>query len=474
MTVISSKLTTNMGAGGHGDIWTAVGHTDTTVYEKRDQMVKGVATSGKTYCRFRPESRVFFSWKGPRLRIYRKRWEKIRGTRRYRIQFEDTTDYFLRDGRIGISPELKEALLNFTGKDSLTEVWLADYPLMRDLIPAKDVTPFLTRTNIQDFTRDFFGPSRYRKDLVRGVARRGWVVNGGMQNLVLAKAFAPMIPTDWIARKFLDAPEPTMMTLASHLATGADRGYREIRQMLRTATPKQVRRLWGADSFPSLSDTMRLWREIRKVDDEYRLESVSFTDWKTLHDQLAIDQRRIHTRNRPVKYEGKAAEVIGKYFSLDDPRQIEFTQEAAAPADTQVATLTYEIIGTPDTHTLLEWGSAMANCIGSYQDDAVYGDSLLYAVLKEGDMIANVEVAPSGKLRQLVGKYNAKLPQVDHDRIVEAFQRAWPNCADGHYIGKVGAVERRDRGVEFRQVMLADAGAPRRIDLDDLPGWVGF
>ena len=480
MTILSTRLKTKVnyypeGLEGHGDTYQAIGKTDHSVYSMDSFMVRGANKhSGKTYCRFQPNSLVSYSWKSGRLRVFRKSWVRERGgNRRYRIQIEDQTDYVLRDGRYSLSDEVLPALLDFSGKSSFSELILSEYPLLRDLAPARDVTPFLTRSNIQDFTRDFFGPSRYRKDLVRGVAQRGWAIDGGMRSLVIAKAFAPMVPTDWIARKFLDAPEPTMYRLANRINDSSPYGYREIRQMLRTATPKQIRRLWNTEARKVFNDTMRLWKLIRQVDDGYRLEEVAFTDWKTLHDQLAIDQRRIHTRNRKVEYKDKAAEVIGTFHTLQWPEG-GVAAAMAAPNEgiPEVAfqTETYEIVGTPDTHTLLEWGNSMGNCIGGYQDDAVHGGSLLYAVLKDDKMIANVEVSPTGTLRQLVGKYNATLPREDHDPIVEAFKRVWPHCADGHYTGKLQPA-----------VPLGDADRPRdylrywqqpRRDVDGLPEWI--
>ena len=477
MTILSSKLKTKVnyypeGLEGHGDVYEAIGKTDHSIYRMTSAMVRGANKhSGKTYCRFQPDSLVSYSWKSGRLRVFRKSWVRERGgNRRYRIQIEDQTDDVLRDGKWSRSDELVNALLEFRSKSSFSELILSEYPLLRDLAPARDVTPFLTRSNIQDFTRDFFGPSRYRKDLVRGVAQRGWVVGGGMHSLVLAKAFAPMIPTDWIARKFLDAPEPTMYTLAESMNAASLYGYREIRQMLRTATPKQVRRLWNTDRRTLFNDTMRLWRLIRQVDDGYRLEEVSFTDWKTLHDQLAIDQRRIHTRNRKVEYKGKAAGVIGTFHTLQWPEAGPMAAPNEKIPDAVMQVDTYEIVGTPDTHTLLEWGNSMGNCIGGYQDDAVNGHALLYGVLKDGKMIANIEVSPSGHLRQLVGKYNATLPREDHDPIVEAFKRVWPSCADGHYTGKV----RLEFGINVNDL---NAGwppppRPRRVDVDALPVWL--
>lgn len=400
---VGAKFEPNPGdLPGHGAVYETVANSDDTVWLSRATMRRGTAASGKTWCRFKNESMDIFSWRrGNRMRFYRKSMTRNGG------YIYDGTASVIRHALGGkqygggVNDRLVERVLEQRGKSSLSEMVLSEFPLAADIPVARGVTPLLALPNVQEFTRHFFGPSRYRKDLVRGVGKRGWMRDGGIDGLLKMKAYAPFVPVDWIAKALNDAPAPTLysMRFAADMETV---DVRMMRRMFRGATPKQVRRLFYDDATQyDFKDSMRTFAAINQIDAGFKLSELHFSNWKELHDLLPPTLRRLQTRNQEVKYTGTAAELIGVFDE-------------------------YEIIGTPDTHTLMNWGAMMNNCIGGYGSSAVSGRSLLYAVLKDGKMLANMEIRPEGKIAQLVGKHNARLEVADEVKIRERVELVFP------------------------------------------------
>jgi hypothetical protein len=413
--------------GLNGAEYETVGRTDDTVYRSTVTMKVGIATSGKTWRRLIPEEMQCFSWRrGGRMRFYDARWTHTEGRgKRYR-QFVDRTTNLVQ-GYTRPTPRLQEALLEHTSKASLSQVIRSEYPLAVDLPAGRGMTQLLAQPSIQDYTRAFYGSKYYRKDLVRGVANRGWLAVGGNQYLMMTKGFAPLIPTDWIAKGLLDLEEPVFHTLASG-ATDVRHDYRDYRRLLRTASPKQVRMLWrdsaarAAESW-AITDTFRSWDQIRGFDPTYRLDGIVFSDWKTLHDVLAEDRRRIRERNVVIEHSEEWKSLEGQYGE-------------------------YTVLLPKDTHELISWGGQMANCIGGYTYDAIRNSTYLYAVLKGGKMICNMEIMPdrpkggTPELRQMVGKHNSTLSKEDHDAIYAIVNAQFPQRADNYYIGQTAGGER--------------------------------
>lgn len=400
--------------GEVGAEYTTYGRTDDTVYKTTSIMLGDTAASGKIWRRPRLESLVVFSWRrGGRMRVYRKSRVSGRNGRRTHgyIFTDDTTTYLMNN--LTVDPKMEETLLAHTAAKSLRGLAHKEYPLVADFPPEPGITPYLRHNNVQDFTRDFYGPSRYRKDLVRGVANRGWLTAGGARYLLFTKAIAPMIPVDWIAGDLLDMPEPTF----ADLALGRNpRDYRQTRRLLRTASPKQIRALWKDRAALNRhgawleNDTFRSWDQIRLNDPNYRLEDIVFDGWKSLHDILAEDQRRIRTRNQTIKHDKAWAALMGSYGE-------------------------YTVVIPEDTHTLIKWGGQMANCIGGYTSQAVSNHTFLFAVMRGDAMICNMEITPKGELRQMVGKHNSTLSEEDHDAILAIVEGVYGKQR-GQYVGR--------------------------------------
>ncbi len=425
---------------GDGQRYRTVGVGDETVYSTLATMRRGVnAHSGKTWCRFETNSIRSLSWRSGRMRQYyvsfasAEERRRPRGQGRPRKTIHDTTteliELSLRDNaNANMEPEYLSAVLEKTGAKSITDLVLREYPLARDIPAGPGITPLLALPNVQDFTRAYFGKSRYRKDLVRGVGRRGWVAAGGIDHLNIVRAFSSFVPMDWIATHLNDLPEPNVYNMSGSIRFTRSVTAPRARKMLRTTDAKQMRRLLKtlADARDrDVQDTFLVFDAILEKDPSYRLEDLHFSDWKSLHDILPEELRKLKHRNRPVSYEGRAKELIGTFVV---PRPQDSSQSQVA-GDAQFEVDTYEIVGTPDTWTLADWGRDMNNCIGGYAEYAVTGKSLLYAVIKNGKMLANMEISPAnGRIIQLVGKHNARLENRDDEvirsRVADVFPQA--------------------------------------------------
>jgi hypothetical protein len=402
--------------GEPGATYTTLGRTDDTVYAADTVMLGDTTSTGKTWRRPRLQTLDVFSWRrGGRMRLYRKSRIERRNPEAdgSRYHFHDSTNFFLLTSNVN-NDRLEKLLLEHTGAKDVRALIRKEYPLIADLPPAPGITPYLALPSVQEFTRGFYGPSRYRKDLVRGVGSRGWITAGGARYLLFTKAIAPMIPVDWIARDLVDMPEPTF---SDFIATGDQaRDYRETRRLLRLASPKQVRALWKDRATVTQGsswiegDTYRSLEEIHRYAPDYRLDALVFDGWKSLHDVLAADQRRIKTVNQEINHDPKWLALAGEYEE-------------------------YRIEVPKDTHTLIEWGGQMANCIGGYTTSAVSNRAFLYAVYKGDKMICNMEMTPKGELRQMVGKHNTTLPQAEYDDILTIVQALY-GPQESRFVGK--------------------------------------
>lgn len=437
-TEYAKKLNLGVPAGTDGALYESIGRSEDTVWQSDLTMKVGQTASGKTWRRLRRTSLRVFTWRSGRLRYLTattKRVEDDDGRRRDVTNWQDGTSRLLNNlTEYVYSPRLVPALMEHTGAKDLRSLIRREYPLSIDLPADNGVTPYLALPNIQEFTRAFYGKSRYRKDLVRGVANRGWMTRGGNSYLLMTKAFAPFIPVDWIARDLNDLPLPTFSDLGSGSVMFS---LRSMRRMLRSGTEKQVRLLWkDREGFSTngawmMMDIFRSLQEIHRYAPDYKVGDITFNSWRSLHDILAEDQRRIRTRNQDIKHSGEWLKLVGKYDS-------------------------YDIIAPADTHTLVKWGGEMANCIGGYTSEAVQNRTMLYAVLKDGKMICNMEIEKSGKLRQMVGKHNSTLPREDHDAIYAIVDSVWKQNEGAYYVGarRVADDERDDGLADWERELL--------------------
>src|SRR6478735_8401944 len=110
---------------------------------------------------------------------------------------------------------------------------------------------------------------------------------------------------------------PTINAILRGAGNSSDYDYRDIRRLLRTANPKQVRQLFKESGrFVDragwmLRDTMRTWELVRAEDPNFRLDDLTFSGWDGLHDTLSAQQRLIRTKNHEVEHSEEWLSLAG-------------------------------------------------------------------------------------------------------------------------------------------------------------------
>lgn len=394
------------------DEYTTLFVNDDTIIRKRSQQITGKNRhSGKTYSRFDEKSAEIYSWKrNNRMRVYQVTTRKLqdRGTNRFQKvrNIHDMTTHVLSSPH-HYTRDVNEGFQLRFGK-SADQVFREEYPMLAFADPAKNLTPHLVAKDASDLTLRLYGNPRYRKDLVRAV---GGLLEYAPNNvtsmaLVAGKIFAGLAPNDWLVGWIPRVARETEVNFSPYTA---DLRISEARRMFRTASEKQIRRLLTTDgNLKGFQDTLNIFQYLQQRDDNYGLRDLSFGSFKELHDALARDQRKIKNPSKPIEYTGSAAELPGEYGE-------------------------YRIVAPKDTWELAEWGETFSNCISGYGYAAIAQTSLLYAVYRGAEMVANMELTPKGDIKQLLGKYNSGVDAEIQDAVYDAILARWPyaNVAGG-------------------------------------------
>jgi len=129
-----------------------------------------------------------------------------------------------------------------------------------------------------------------------------------------------------------------------------------------------------------------------------------------IHDLIVSEYNKIKQENRKIKYAENVSVLNGQ--------RIENRIECVLPYD---------------THTLIEWGSAQHNCIGSYADRVLEKHSLIvgFRDIETNEWIGHAEIVkrPDNKwnqITQLLGSHNAPLNKLD-DLVIRKFIKDWVN-----------------------------------------------
>jgi len=139
---------------------------------------------------------------------------------------------------------------------------------------------------------------------------------------------------------------------------------------------------------------------------------------REIHDKISAQYREIQAEanNKKIKYSNKLAKLDG--LQIDG----------------------FKFILPHETKTLVSWGREMKNCIASYGNRAVSGDSLLVGVEVGGKLTYNIEIGmirvyvgsidkakesdTKVDIRQFLGQSNSKPAQDIRDRIYAILQEA--------------------------------------------------
>lgn len=386
--------------GRWGDNWLTLLVKDDMVGVKESQLVRGTNRySGKTYARFKDTSNVFYSWRNGRLRVYSKNGKAIR----------DVTHLYAVRGLVSLRQEgdLRDRGFEMALGKTYAEAVDEHYPLLGYFRGAPGIMAYLAQPNVQEFTREFFGKSNYRKDLVRRVAGLSENLRAESASTVLltAKSLNNLVPIDWLIA-WMETGDKDRGLSFGRLPFWTDPNPRKGRAMFRTADQKQLRRLLK-DQKPALTglnDSANDFHRLRDADPGYRLSALQFGTFRELHDVLARDATRIQYPRKEISYKGKGGKLPGDYGDI-------------------------KIVAPQDTHDLLDWGTYMSNCISGYGNRAAEGSTLLYAVMEGDRMVANMELDPrTGDIRQLLGKYNDHVPREIADATKDAIRLVWPNA----------------------------------------------
>ncbi|SRR6266496_4302597 len=223
-----------------------------------------------------------------------------------------------------------------------------------------------------DFANAAFGKSLYRRDLVKAsCSAEPWAV-------AIAREFRGLAPADWIVGYLKGAERygrPTCRT-------------RGLRQALRGLDPRSYRYLLK-DCRRDVPDWLG---DLLRMNAGQRLYVRSFAEW---HDELARDWRKTPQVDMEIPQTKLAKRLHGLKAGDMEVRTVQTTAE------------------------LGDWGRVMHNCIGSYTRHALSGQGVYAAVYRAGSMVANLEVA-GGRLNQLLGRFNQRLPDTDRIAIEES------------------------------------------------------
>lgn len=390
--------------------------TKTTLFVKEDsvsvvesEFICGGSKSGKTWYRWRDINGVYLTYRargnGPvRLNFYRKELRKVRDGKNQVTTLRNETARYVSLYPFDRFPEVVPAMVALLfSHELITKVDADDVILGTSYFIANTVQKLITRSaypilkvfsgtnsvpggitlaareeTIQEFVRVAFGKKRYRKDLVKACA------GTSLERIAYAREFRQLVPVDWLIElmrvDYVDYrngnPHPYLMEILKSLPMNRRRSF--------LVSTVHVSR-WYAD-------------DIKNMIDEYSLKHVidsskNFTD---LHDKLSSAVRRLKTVNQEIAISGYAE----KYHQA-------------------VTANGLRIVAPVETETVHAWGDKMHNCIGSYAARAVNGGVYLGGVYSDTGLLANFEISPEGKLRQLLGKYNAELTESEQSDILD-------------------------------------------------------
>lgn len=362
--------------------------TDSTLRKGNNQH------SGKSYSRFQLNSCLILKKKQykdgtPRYHAYLKTG-KIRNRP---ANFVDVTPRIASDFSQGLTSTNENRAIAISqffkviGHDALpmgSEFLKLAYPMLNHN-PAWQWAPgmgsALRRPDTRSFVETAFGKTRYRKDLVKAISNAP-----SLDKVAQARMWRGLVPIDWIVDGIAQSLPPANgnstvqnPTHLRKLLATVDQGSRK-RLLMQSMTNDRGAHFVG--------DTLRSLDTIFRAGDS--LEYIGRVDgWRSLHDQLATQARLAVNANRPISQDAEVYKLLDGLVTEGGIR----------------------IESAKDTDDLIYWGGQMSNCIGSYNSEAVCGSTFLFGLYAGETLVGNMEVAPNGIVRQMVGKFNGNFAQ---------------------------------------------------------------
>ena len=359
-------------------------------------MKKGTnAHSGKSWSRFHVNACLILKQKhyqdgSPRYHAYMKT-----GKSRHRpSNFQDVTPHIAEShGAFSLAGNSEyravaiAAFFNVIGHQALpmgSEFLKLAYPILAQNPSwrwAPGMGSALRKPDTRSFVEEAFGKTRYRKDLVKAIGAAPSLDKVGQ-----ARLWRGLVPIDWIVDGISQSIAPPSAIVSPNMAH-----MRRILPLVDLGSRKRLlfQAMTNDRGAHFISDTLRSVDSILSAGDS--LEEIGRVDgWRSLHDILATQARLAVTANRPIP---QGAEVYKLLDGLATPSGL-------------------KIVSAKETDDLIFWGGQMSNCIGSYIEQAVHNSTCLFAIYKDAELVGNLEVGVSGRVRQIVGKFNS---QFQHD-----------------------------------------------------------
>jgi len=241
----------------------------------------------------------------------------------------------------------------------------------------------LRSSDIRGLVEGSLGKSRYRKDVAKAV-----VNSTSLNGLAVAASLKTIVPIDWLI--------PVIAGFRHEIQWNRD----EFKALM-TRLPDHQKRLLLADmgnAQPNGVRTMWIMDSLRSIHQMPPGDLPRATTWREFHDILAPRARALgnYRENQEIPQKGVSKKLDG------------------------LTTAGLELRSAKDTHELVRWGEEMSHCIGSYGGDAVRGSSHLFGLFEGEKMIANLEVAPGGHVRQFYGRFNQRPSEKITKPVVDA------------------------------------------------------
>jgi hypothetical protein len=260
--------------------------------------------------------------------------------------------------------------------------------------PTLGLATAMRQINHHDFVAAAFGRKYVRKDLVRATG------TASMRIVSVAVALRRTVPIDWIVEMInvdnnSQAPENGWYD--------QDVAPRDVVGLLNLLPLHARRRLMLEPGFLRMRNVRDAANDLRRFTTRHGTDLAWITPevtgartWRALHDALAIRERRVVQASEPIEqdltYEAVDGLMVGPNLT---------------------------VVSAKSTGDLFKWGGLMSNCINGYRKDALRHTAYLYGLFDGQKLIANIEIAPSGVVRQLLGRFNEDLPD-DIDAEVRA------------------------------------------------------
>lgn len=308
----------------------------------------------------------------------------------------------MADKLLGLAPSFEE-LYPLAATYNLGEGWHP--PFLR---------AFLRADTPSELTRNLFGKSRYRKDLVKAVAETT------LLGLFIAWSMRGLVPVDWLVdlmRRCQRQQEDQEQAMRRRYGRTIKFPIRPHLRGLDTPTLRRLARTADGATSASLLDLARM-----RVAPPRRVRS-----WTELHDHTA-------GAGRNARYLMRRHELP----EISKKRAKEIHQARDSLSETTAGGL--QVFAADDGEILLSWGREMGNCIAGYQRFMHTGQSHLLGVYADKKLVGNVEIATHRDssvltLIQMLGPFNKHMPREQHDDDVAFLTGAGVDCT-GQYWGK--------------------------------------